>query len=241
MQMSRCIYRSCLISAAAMASAMLAACDEGKIYPDDTVVGSSGMSVTVKGTFQGCSGYENSDYGIVVAAFKDGDDFAVVSKPLADGSDDIVLKNVDPTVSTVEVCVISRLRERVFTVASMAVSPSAGTDLTFNAGDLDVAPFAVISSQIFTTTCAQCHGATGTAAARLDLMPGAAYGDLVNVPSTVVEGEMRVKPGDASASTLWQAVATDVSELWKFDHSNLLTSVKYDFIREWINSGADDK
>lgn len=118
------------------------------------------MMVTVKGSFHDCSGYEDSDFGIAVAAFKEGDDFAVVSKPLADGSADIVLKNVDPTVATVEVCVISRLRERVFTLASMDVSPSAGTDICFRAGEIDVAPFAVISNKIFTATCAQCHGAT---------------------------------------------------------------------------------
>lgn len=224
-----------------LAAAVFVACDEGNIYPDGKVIAGSGMSVTVKGSFSGCGGYEDSDFGIVVAAFRDGDDYAVVSRPVADGSDEIVLKNVDPAVSTVEICVINRLRERVFSIASMAVGAAAGADLTFEAGELDVAPFAVINRGVFSATCTQCHGATGAAAASLDLTPESAYADLVAVPSSVVEGCMRVEPGDAAASTLWQAVASDVSESWRFDHSNLLTSVKNDFIREWINSGADDK
>lgn len=237
--MSRSLYKGSLL--AALAYALLASCDEGKIYPVGNVVEENGLSVTVKGSFSGCGGYGDSDFGIVVAAFREGDDYAVVSRPLADGSDIVVLRNVDPAVSTVEICVISRLRERVFSIASMDVDASSGTDLTFDAGELDVAPFAVISRGVFSATCTQCHGATGTSAASLDLMPDRAYAGLVNVPSSVVEGRMRVEPGDAAASTLWEAVASDVSESWRFDHSNLLTSVKCDFIREWINTGADDK
>lgn len=240
MLMSRSLYKGSVL-AAVLLSAMLSSCDEGKIYPDDIVIAESGMSVTVKGSFSGCGAYEDSDFGIVVAAFREGDDYAVVSRPLVDGSDCIVLKNVDPSVSTVEICVISRLRERVFRLASMEVDASSGADLTFDAGELDVAPFAVIDSGVFSATCTQCHGATGASAASLDLMPGRAYSGLVNVPSTVVAGQMRVEPGNADASTLWEAVASDVSESWRFDHSNLLTPVKNDFIREWINSGADDK
>lgn len=223
-----------------MVCVLAAGCDDGKIYPAEQEVSATGLSVTVKGELDGCSQYADSDYAIVVAAFKADDEYAVISKPLADGTDDIVLKNIDSSVATVEICIISRLRERIFTIASMPVDASAGPDFTFDVGSLNVAPFSVIDNNIFATSCVQCHGATGTSAASLNLTKGNAYKGLVNVASTVVEGEKRVSPGDASASTLWQAVATDVSETWKFDHSNLLTTEKSGFIQEWINNGADD-
>ncbi|MCM1490948.1 MAG: hypothetical protein NC095_09010 [Muribaculum sp.] len=219
----------------------LIGCDEGKIYPDDLVVGGEGLSVVVKGEFSGCKDYDGSGYAIVVAAFKDGDNYATVSKPLTDGSEDIVLKNVDASVSSVEVCVITRLREKVITFASKDVNLADGnTDIVFNAGEINVAPFNAINHNIFATTCVQCHGATGTSAASLNLIADEAYRNLVNVPSTVMEGEMRVAPGNASVSTLWQALATDVSEGWRFDHSNLLTPESSGFVQYWINSGAND-
>lgn len=219
----------------------LSACDEGKIYPDDVVAGDDGLSITVKGDFSGCAGYADSGYGIVVAAFKDGDNYATVSKPITDGSEDVVLKNVDPSVSTVEVCVITRLREKVISFASKDVDVTDGSsDIIFNAGEVNVEPFNAINHNIFATSCIQCHGATGVSAASLNLMAGEAYRNLVNVPSSVVAGEMRVRPGDAAASTLWQVLATDISEAWAFDHSNLLTPERSGFVEYWINSGADD-
>jgi len=219
----------------------LASCDDGKIYPDEPNVLTDGLSVTVKGEFDGCRQYDNSGYAIVVAAFKEDDDFAIISKPLTDGSHDIILKNIDSAASSVEICVISRLRERIFSIASMPIDAESGPDFTFDAGQLDVAPFSVINNNIFASSCVQCHGATGNSAASLNLTTEEAYRNLVNAPSTVVKGEMRVCPGVANASTLWQAVASDISESWRFDHSNLLSTETSGFIQEWINNGANDK
>lgn len=231
-------FRYLVIAALAL---WLTACDEGKIYPEDVVAGYDGLSITVKGDFRGCSGYDGSGYSVVVAAFKDGDNYAIVSKPVADGSDDLVLKNVDPSVKTIEVCVINRLRERVISFVSQDVNVEDGTsDIIFNAGEVDVEPFNAINHNIFATSCVQCHGATGISAASLNLTMEEAYRNLVDVPSSVIAGEMRVAPGDATASTLWQVLATDISEAWAFDHSNLLTPERSGFVEYWINSGADD-
>ncbi len=219
----------------------LTSCDDGKIYPDEREVLTDGLSVTVKGEFEGCRQYDNSGYAIVVAAFKEYDDFAIISKPLTDGTRNIILKNIDSSASSVEICVISRLREKVFSIASMPIDAAYCQNYTFDAGQLNVAPFSVINNNIFASSCVQCHGATGNSAASLDLTTEEAYRNLVNVHSTVIDGDMRVRPGDAHASTLWQAVASDISESWRFDHSNLLSEETSGFIQEWINNGADDK
>lgn len=221
-------------------SLAIVACDDGKIYPDNATIETTGFTLTMKGEITGCDQYDNTGYTVALAAFEDGNDFAVVSKNLFDGTDDVTVTNVDRKVSTVEVCIINRLRERVFTLLSENVEGATFNDVIFNVGEVNVGMFQVISSEIFTKTCLQCHGATGTSAAGLDLSPEKAYADLVNVPSKVVEGEMIVTPGDAAASTLWQIVATDISDSWNFDHSNLLTTDKSSFIESWINKGAND-
>lgn len=213
-------------------------CDDGKIYPDNSGVATTGFTVTMKGELTGCDQYADTQYTVALAVFEDDNEFAVVSKNLNDGNDDISMTNVDRKVSTVEVCIINRLRKRVITLLSKSIDTTE--DVVFNIGELDAAPFAVICSEIFNKTCLQCHGGTETPAAGLDLNASKAYSDIVNKPSTVVEGEMIVNPGNASASTLWQVVATDISESWRFDHSNLLTSEKSSFIESWINNGAHD-
>lgn len=224
---------------ASLIALTLGGCDDGKIYPDDSGIAITGFSVILKGELTGCDQYADTQYTVALAVFEDSNEFAVVSKNLNDGNDDITMTNVDRKVSTVEVCIINRLRKRVITLVSQTLG-ATDEDVVFNIGELDASPFAVICNDIFTKSCLQCHGGTGTPAAGLDLNPSKAYADLVNVPSSVVEGELIVNPDDASASTLWQVVATDISETWRFDHSNLLTSEKSSFIESWINNGAHD-
>ncbi|MEZ3550888.1 MAG: hypothetical protein K1W02_09200 [Muribaculaceae bacterium] len=228
-----------LLSVAALAL-VLTACDDGKIYDEVSVDDNSrGRSVVMNATISGCSDYAgDSRYSVALAAFRKGDGYAVVSKPLSDGTESVVLSNVPSDATSVEVCLINRLRERIFTYSSIALDEAGSTEVEFNAGEVDASRFASISDKIFSESCIQCHGATGHAAAGLDLMPARAYGMLVDVPSTVIDGADRVIPDDASASTLWQAVATGISSGWSFNHSELLKSNEIDFIENWINSGA---
>jgi hypothetical protein len=213
-------------------------CDDGPIRDDGGSLGpASGTTVNLTCTIEGCGEYAaDNRYSVAIAAFREGDNFAVVSKPLSEGENVISLANIPADAAMAEVCIINRLRERVFTFASLPLNGEEVVD--FDPGTLSTGMFRAIDSKIFATSCTQCHGATGHSAAGLNLTSAEAYGMLVGVPSTVIEGEERVKPGDASASTLWQAVATDISDGWAFAHRNLLTDTHIDFIEHWINSGA---
>ncbi|MDE6772102.1 MAG: hypothetical protein K2J49_05825 [Muribaculaceae bacterium] len=232
------MIRNCVFMTAM--ALVMTACDDGRIY-DGTVVSPTddGLTVAMIGELSGCPEYESqASYSVALAAFRDGDEYAVSSKSLGDGSQEVLLSNIPADIDRVEVCLIDRLRKRVATFATQDVQNPGPGVVEFNVGQLDVAMFPAIQREVFSSTCTQCHGATGYAAAGLDLTSGKSFGMLVGIESTVVDGEKRVVAGDAGASVLWQAVATDMSASWAFNHANLLTATKSEFIKNWINNGA---
>ena len=66
----------------------LAACDEGKIYDNPGEVSTSGFTISMIGKVSGCDDYEAiPQYSVALAVFREDDDFAVSSKPVANGHD----------------------------------------------------------------------------------------------------------------------------------------------------------
>ncbi|MDE6578053.1 MAG: hypothetical protein K2K58_07785 [Muribaculaceae bacterium] len=219
-------------------ASFISSCDDGNIYPaSGKDSGGKGLSVVMKGNITGNDAFYGTDYTLALAAFSEDNDFAVITKGVGQGEMEVTLSNIPAEAISVELCVINRLRERIFTLASLPLEDNTKETVSFDVGEIDASPYNVIATGVFAVSCSQCHGATGHAAAGLDLHPEEAYRMLVIVPSVIVEGEMRVKPGDASHSTLWQALATNISDSWAFSHSNLLTFEKTDFIETWINQG----
>ena len=218
----------------------ISACDEGKIYPSDTAGdNASGFSVVTHAEISGYSDFYGEDFSLVVAAFKEGNRFAAITKVITPEEKEVVLNNIPGDASTVELCVVNRLRERIFTLSSITVAQDTHENVQFDAGNVDASPFSLIERGVFDVSCARCHGASGHSAAGLNLLPEQAYSMLVDKASSVVEGEYRVMPGNAAKSTLWEALATDISDSWAFSHTNLLSSEKTDFIEYWINKGAE--
>lgn len=214
-------------------------CDEGKIYPDDERAAGEGVVVRMKGHISGASAY-GTGYSLVLAIFSEGSDFAEISKNVGDGDIDVELTDVLSGECHAELCVINTLRKRVLSLAETPpIKADAGETVIFEIGDVEASPFDVINEKIFATTCLQCHGGTGHSAARLELTREMAYSMLVGVPSAIETGMMRVAPGMPGESTLWEAVATDVSSDWNFNHSNLLEPEKSGFITSWIEKGAE--
>lgn len=210
-------------------------CDDGKLYPSAGDLKSEGRTVILTGSFSGTD-LDGSGFYTVLAAFEEGNEFAAVSKVVGDGAMETVLSNVEIEKGTVELCVINPLRKRVFTLASVPVTPDSPDEIRMEATFSDTEPFSLISGHIFSHDCLQCHGGSKVAAAGLDLNKEKAYAMLVGVASTVEEGKKRVEQGHPEVSTLWEAVATDISTTWKFNHSNLLSTDKTEFIKYWISN-----
>ena len=100
--------------------------------------------------------------------------------------------------------------------------------------------FTAINSEILTPSCgfSSCHGG-GEAGLTVDA--ASTYLDLVNVESTVVDGEIRVVPGDPDASYL--IVKLEDSDRIVDDvmpPSNPLDADAIERIRDWIAQGALD-
>lgn len=217
----------------------LASCDEGRIYNDDTVQTEEGGTVCFTGEVTGNDTW-SSGYTLALAGFGDGSDYAIISKNIesfiSDGKCDVTLSGIPADVTSIELCAIDRLRRRVATFLSASYNPQDGS-IQISTDALDISMSAAIQQDIFNTTCVQCHGGTGHAAAGLDLLAGNSFGNLISVSSKKIPGMERVKPGKSAESELILILDTDISADWNYDHSvEVVRQEKLDLIRNWIDN-----
>ncbi len=219
----------------------LASCDEGRIFNENMVQTEEGGTACFSGKVTGTDTW-SAGYTLALAGFEDGNDYALISKNIetsvSDGKYNVTLSGIPADVTTIELCALDRLRRRVATFVSANFSPQDGI-LQIKADDVDMSMAAAIQNEIFNTTCVQCHGGTGHAAAGLDLIAGNSFGNLISVPSRKIPGMDRVMPGQSSDSELFLILDTDISADWNYDHSvEVVRQEKLDLIRNWIDNGA---
>jgi len=221
-------------------AAATASCDEGRIPDDYDIENREGITARITTSMTGADEWPDN-YTLVLAGFADGNEYALISKNVenrADGRCDMVLVGIPPEVSTVELCAIDRLRRRVASFAKVDCRTDSDTVLLVSY-KVDVSPATAIQTEIFNTTCIQCHGRSNFAAAGLDLTDGNAFADLVGVESVKEPDFMRVEAGNSASSVLYRILSTDQSASWNYDHSvEVVTSAKLDLIKDWIDAGA---
>ena len=250
--MSLFIRKAFIPSGVAFAALALGACDEGRIYPDGGSVEVATTEVRLEARLSGAESWPEG-YTLSLAAFADGEDYALSSANIApdaattDGAFDdasegnagvytATLHNLPASTSTVEICVIDRLRRRVATFASQPFDPTERLTVV-EADGLDVSVGEALQREIFSPTCANCHGGAAFAGAGLHLTPGRSLPELIGVPSTKDPAAMRVVPGDPDASLLYEILTTDASADWAYDHSReIYSQVRLDLIRNWIQN-----
>ncbi len=234
------------IFAPLLVAMLVAACDDGPI-PDRTYYDDEGAAVKLTGQLTGADKWPD-DYSVSIAAFThDGDDYAAVTKNVADISDggnvELVMTGLPADVSSVELCVLNRLRQRVATFFS--VNPDGVRDtIRLDVGAVDVSPVAAFQMALLNQSCTACHGATGGAAAGLFLTEGRFYGATVGQPSKKIEGGVLIQPGNAEQSVLSQVINTDVSAGWRQNHADMLNKERMHTLLkaldDWIDAGAED-
>lgn len=232
------LYHTFILAALALG---VASCDEGRIYNDDTVQTEEGGTARFAGTISGTDTWSQG-YTLALAGFEDGNDYALISKNIeisgTDGNYDITLSGIPGEVTSIELCAIDRLRRRVATFLSADYQPQDGT-LQISAEGVDMSMSTAIQTEIFNTTCTQCHGGSGYAAAGLDLLADDSFGNLISIPSRKIPGMDRVAPGSSNESELFLILSSDISADWNYDHSvEVVRQEKLDLIRNWIDNGA---
>ncbi len=217
-------------------------CDEGRIYndyaADDTRGGlSAHLSVRLSDSEEWPQGYS-----LALAGFAEGNDYALISKtvePGEDGAIDIVLTGIPTEATSIELCMIDRLRRRVAVFVSQPAAGANDTIRLTSTERIDISMYGAIQRDIFNTTCAQCHGGANFAAAGLDLTEGKSYSALVSAPSVKVPEAYRVMPFNSEGSVLYTILSTSESSSWKYDHSvEIPAQERLELIKNWIDAGA---
>lgn len=217
----------------------LAACDEGDIPYKAADIADSGRTARLTGSVSKTEEWPTG-YSVSLAGFGE-DEYALVSKTVdasvLDNEGEILLSGIPSEVSSIELCVIDRLRRRVATFASTVCRDTSG-EIMLDAGKIDAGMMQAVQQEVFNTTCINCHG-TANAACGLTLLQGDSHRQLADVESRLGDGMARVAPGDADASLLWQIISTDRSSTWKYDHSvEVVQPTRLELVRNWINAGA---
>lgn len=234
------IFASLLLLSAAVVS-----CDDGRIQ-EQSITFKEGRVVKMTGTLSGLENWPD-EYNIAVAGFDGTDDYAVISKALpkdGDGRVQIVLSGINDDVTTVQLCVLDRLRRHVMTFQEMELQQTRDT-MYLEVGTRDVSMMGAIQEGYLSTTCANCHGASNRAAAGLYLTAGRSYDALVGKPSTKVSGINLVEPGDAERSLLHVILHQEVVDGISMTHRDLVSEKNEQsilpLIDSWINNGAPAK
>lgn len=224
---------------------LLASCDDGRIYEDEAIVTEEGRTLKLTGNIAGTENWAPG-YSVVVAGFNDESDYAVISKAIPSTSTsteavEVVMSGIDESVTRVEFCVINKLRKRILSFSSLDCSTTSRDTLLLDAGNVNVGMYATLQSQLFNTTCANCHGASTSAAAGLYLTAGRSHAALVNQPSTLVPGALLVQPGHSAESILYRALSEGLTLSWRYDHSKeVLSGEVQTMIADWIDNGAKE-
>lgn len=214
----------------------LCSCDEGRIWPDE-VSDSAGEGMTARVEITNSKGADRwfSGYSVAIAGFAPGSEYALISKniePDSDGAAGVTLTGIPAEVETVELCVIDRLRRRVATFESV---PMMSSNVSLSSDGADLSPESTIQTEVFNTTCINCHGGASFSAAGLNLTQGRAFGELIGIPSVKNPQMSRVTPGHPEQSVLYRILTGEESKEWKYDHSVEITaSERLDLIKNWI-------
>ena len=147
----------------------LASCDDGPVYGSAELKPENGLVLKLTGELSGTGRWNAGGYSLVVAGFDDSD-YAVITKSVPQSVDGaavtVVMSGIGESVTSLELCVINRLRRRVVTFAS--VSTISGDDtVRLPVGRMDVSVYSALQAGVFDASCVQCHGGSNHAAAGL--------------------------------------------------------------------------
>lgn len=223
-------------------------CDDGKIYPETATL-SEGKTVVLEGTLIGLEGWPGA-YRVSIAGFEGADDdYADVSKVISssdivNGNVSVELSGIKDNITLVRLCILDRLRKHIVSFKEVDISKATET-IKMEVGTVDVSMFNAIQLSYFSTTCANCHGASNRIAAGLNLTEGKSYSALVDIDSKKVEGKKLVEINNANNSVLHMVLNQESVDGIGMNHRDLVSEKNeltiLPLIDSWINNGASEK
>lgn len=224
--------------------AVASSCDDGLINEEyETSV--DGQPARVQGTLSGADTWAEG-YTLALAGFEPNSEYASIIRYISrstSGDIDVVMSGIPASIASLELCVLNRIRQRIYTFAEVKREqfPTNADTIRFDFGRVRASMFEAIQGKVFTTTCANCHGASNRAAANLYLTEGRSYAALVGQPSHKVDGAHLVEPGDSAQSILHRALFTPLSreQQWHYDHTSEITDTRIQqMLDDWMEHGA---
>ncbi|MBQ8050454.1 MAG: hypothetical protein IJ197_02605 [Bacteroidaceae bacterium] len=226
----------------------MVACDSGDIEERSYTVQERGKVVKLTATVSGVGSWDNG-YAVALAGFSEDENYATMQRTLASSTPDgtqveLVLSNLTEQIETVEFAITNNLRKRIVTLSSIVMADySNATDtIRMDLGEVDVDLLGALQFGVFDKACIQCHGGNGRSAAGLNLTKGQAYANLVDVPSSRIDGMYRVVSGRAEESLLHKLLNAGGENILTYNHTEVVSSQfknnqdgVLSFIDEWIN------
>ena len=210
---------------------LCSACDEGKIYPDDTI--DSGRTATVTLHFTHLDAWPQKNSMSLIS---------ILVKRILEPSSEaeavtVTLNNLTENTHSIAVAVVTSGMSLVHAYQSFPINASEES-LTLPETTIEVASFSRIQTQVFNAKCVMCHGGSTTTAGDLDLTAAKAYNSLINVKAPHSdEGKNYVTPGDLNNSYLLDVLEHD-------NHIDIFNGAEQRevraLIRTWIKAGAEN-
>ncbi|ADV43375.1 hypothetical protein [Bacteroides helcogenes] len=231
-----------LILILALLVTMFASCDDGRIYEKTVVVPEEGFTLKLTGNISGISNWPDK-YSVVIAGFGENSEYAIISKiipaPSVDGgSVQVTLSGIGDDVTTLELCVLNRLRKRIVSYKTLNDLTADADTIYMDASTVDVGMYSTIQNKVFNENCVGCHGRSNFAAKNLFLTDGKSYDALVNRASNVDTEKLLVSPGSAQESFLHFVLNRNGDT--QHDHADILSTKTslLTLIDDWIDGGA---
>ena len=120
--------------------AYITSCDDGRIYEKTETLSEEGRTLKMSGKINGISKWPDG-YSVVVAGFNDESEYAVVTKTIPAVEDDeiqVTMTGVSDKVTTIELCVINKLRKRVISFQSMDDLTAVDDTILMDVGTVNV-------------------------------------------------------------------------------------------------------
>ena len=224
---------------------LLGSCDEGKIYPDESI--DAGRTATIQVSFTGVRAYPNFNMLAFAAFGEDGQEPLLtqrLSRPTEGRTEEYTLMGLPADTKSVGIAVISKGQTLVYKYYTVDIDASA-KETTIPLVSVNLACYDRIQKQVFDASCIACHGkSAGTPAGNLFLTEGKSYAALVNVKAdaAVANQKFYVTPGEPEQSFLLDILSEDILRHNHTDIFNGSETIEINnLLNAWINKGAEEE